>query len=325
MTTEGIHLDTGLWIDRPDAIERIRRRREAEELSPVEADRLERFAREGYVVFDLGVDETTLDRVVQDVDRLWEERPADVAFAYDGPPRSMGEAEEDLHRKPRHRLHDIHSHSVAARDLYLHPQIFEIVDLILGGDAVAVQSLYFEYGSQQVLHRDPVVVPTAKPGHLVAAWIALEDISPDSGALAYVPGSHRLPYYEFRPGQWEFDASTMGEEEVEGATRFDDEQMRRRGLEPRLFLADKGQVLLWHSGLRHGGGPVRDESLTRKSFVVHFSTLETYEARSITIRVPDPAGGERSVVMETRELLERDGRRGFDSPMRGYDRPGPLP
>lgn len=31
-------------------------------------------------------------------------------------------------------------------------------------------------------------------GFLVAAWIAFEDIHPDSGPLVYYPGSHQLPY-----------------------------------------------------------------------------------------------------------------------------------
>ena len=36
-----------------------------------------------------------------------------------------------------------------ARELYLHPKIFRMVELIYGEPAIAFQSLYFEYGSQQ--------------------------------------------------------------------------------------------------------------------------------------------------------------------------------
>ena len=183
--------------------------------------------------------------------------------------------------------------------------------LILGEDAVAIQSLFFEYGSEQMLHRDPVVVPTGGHGHLTAAWIALEDIGPDCGALVYVPGSHRLPYYAFAPGEYRFDGSRMGEAEARAATEFDDEQARLHGLAPRTFTAEKGEVLIWHAALRHGGGPVTDPNATRKSFVVHFSKRATYPSRSITLGEPE------TVVMETSETVERDGCVGYESPMQG--------
>jgi ectoine hydroxylase-related dioxygenase (phytanoyl-CoA dioxygenase family) len=162
-------------------------------------------------------------------------------------------------------------------------------------------------------------VPTGAPGRLLAAWIALEDISPDSGALIYIPGSHRLPYYEFRPFFYEFDASTMGAAEIAAATAFDDEQARRHGLEPRIFTARRGEVLLWHGSLRHGGAPVRDPRLTRKSLVVHYSTHKTYPVRAITV-FDQIDGAEIPRIMETREVLEQDGCRGFDNPMCGVRR-----
>ena len=188
----------------------------------------------------------------------------------------------------------------------------------------SIQSLYFEYGSEQILHRDPVVVPTGAPGHLLAAWIALEDISADSGALVYVPGSHRLPYYTFSPGEYEFDGSRMGEEEIRAGTAWDDEQARRRGLEPKIFTARKGEVLLWHASLRHGGSPVRDPSLTRRSVVVHYAPRRSYVSRSITVVDPlrhdDGRVEERARIMETETVIERDGCAGFDNPMRGRER-----
>jgi ectoine hydroxylase-related dioxygenase (phytanoyl-CoA dioxygenase family) len=313
-------LDSGLWIDRSDALVEIERRRDAKVLSDEEAEGLRYFAAHGYLIFSLPNDERP-DALLHDVDRLWKERPVDLAFARDSPPYSFALAEEGASRGPRYRLHDIHSHSPAARALYLDAQIFRWVELILAEEPVAIQSLFFEYGSQQVMHRDPVVVPTGAPGHLLAAWIALEDISPDSGALAYVPGSHRLPYYEFAPGRYEFDARTMGEDQIKAALAFDDEQCRRAGLETRLFTGKKGEVLLWHASLRHGGGPVRGERLTRKSYVVHYSSARTYRERGITIVEPEVAtapNSGRSRVLMTSTLLEDRGRRGFENPMRGY-------
>lgn len=314
-TAEGIRLESDLWLDRPDAVQQIAERQAACQLTAEQAERLRFFAEHGYMLFALDLDAAEIDALVDGVDQLWEERPTDVAFACDSPARPMhrGDVAE---RRARYRLHDIHSHLPAARALYLNEQIFAEVRRILGDDAVAIQSLFFEFGSEQMLHRDPVVVPTGAPGHLLASWVALEDIHPDCGALVYIPGSHRLPYYAFGPEQYMFDAATMGEAEVEAAFAFDEAQCAKHGLEPRLLTIKKGECLIWHASLRHGGGPVRDPSLTRKSFVVHYAPRATYGTRAITVfdrddQTPGPT------VFETDTLLRAPGAAGFDNPMRG--------
>ncbi len=316
----GLRLESHLWLDQPDALAQIEIRLGRGELSREQAERLHFFAEQGYLTLQLDIDPRLLDAVVVGADRLWRDKPADIAYASDSPARPLTRADEASERHARYRFHDLHSHVPAALELYLSQQIFAYIKLILGEEAVAIQSLYFEYGSEQMLHRDPVVVPTGAPGHLLAAWIALEDISPDCGALIYIPGSHRLPYYEFMPGRYEFDAQAMGAEEIAAATAFDDEQSRLHGLEPKLFTAKKGEVLIWHASLRHGGAPVRNPSQTRKSFVVHYTTHSSYASRSITVFDSVEADGrfvERPRVMETDALLEHQGCRGFDNPMRG--------
>lgn len=314
MNTRGIQLDSGLWIDSPDALHQIARMADDGRISSETASLLRRFHDEGFVAFPLEVDDAKLDLIPDRVSALWEERPHDLLYAFDGPPRRMSVADPAAERRPRSRIHDLHSHVEPARELYLHPRLHELATLILGEPTVAIQSLYFEWGSQQVLHRDPVVVPTGAPGHLLAAWIAIEDIDPGSGALRYVPGSHRLPYYEFAPGQYMFDAATMGEREIREATAWFEERMAERGLEPVLFTPNKGEVLLWHASLHHGGGPVTDERLTRKSMVVHYSTRRTYTSRSITVAERSPAGDEAFHVLETDRLIREGVREGFANP-----------
>lgn len=313
----GLHLDSGLWLDRSDWAERLEEKLRRDEISAVQAGRLAHFAEHGFVVLDLELPAAAFAEIEADVDRAWRDRPADLAYASGGPARRFPAADEARDRRRGSRIHDLHSHSATALDLYLDERVHDTARIILGGDAVAIQSLYFQFGSEQILHRDPVVVPTGAPLRLLAAWIALEDIHPDSGALVYIPGSHRLPYYEFAPGVYEYDGRVMGAAEVAAATAFDDEQARSRGLEPQLFTPHRGQALIWHASLRHGGSPVRDPARTRKSFVVHFSTAGTYASRSITVAEPRPEGGDDPVIWETRSLLERGERRGFENPLKG--------
>jgi len=324
LTGEG-HLASDLWVDQPGAAARIADRARRGELSAAQAEGLLHFVERGYVVFRGGMSEAAIAGTLADVDRVWSERPADLAYAHSGALRSFAYADQERERRPSYRIADLHSHSAAALELYLDPSIFAWVRLLFAEEPVATQSLFFEYGSQQALHRDPVFVQTTPPSHLVAAWIALEDIGPDCGPLVYVPGTHRLPYHQFEPGEHRFDTSRYGEREAHAMAAFDRAQMERQGLQPVPFTCRRGDVLIWHASLLHGGSPVTDPSLTRRSFVVHFSTVATYKLRrqGIVELVPDESGGrvERPRILETERVLERDGCRGFDSPMRGYRPP----
>ena len=326
LTAEGL-LASDLWVDRPDALGRLAAWERQGEVAPEEATALRRFVEEGFLTFDAGLPAALFDEIQADVDSAWREKPADLAWTREGPLRSFAEADPARDRGPSYRIADLHSHSKAARALYLWKPIFRYVERILGEPAVATQSLYFEYGSQQPLHRDPVFVQTKPPSALVAAWIALEDIHPESGPLVYVPGSHRLPYYQLSPGEHRFDHRRHGAAESEAMAAFDREQVARAGLPTEVLTCRKGEVLLWHHSLLHGGSVVADPSRTRKSFVVHFSTLADYKLRRQnfleTVRGEDgrPIGRQR--IFETEAILEADGCRGFDSPLRGY-RPPPA-
>jgi ectoine hydroxylase-related dioxygenase (phytanoyl-CoA dioxygenase family) len=309
--------DSGLiWLDTDDAERVIAGRAATGELTDEEAANLRKFASDGYLIVRIDLSEDAAAAIDRDVDALWRERPANVAFAYDSPPRRFSEAVESEHRRPRYRIHELHSASPTALRLYLDATVHRYASLILGDTAVATQSLYFEYGSQQALHRDSVVVPTPRFGRLVAAWIALEDIVPESGPLMYVPGSQRLPFYEFAPGRKVYDATAHGEADVKAALAFYAEQLERSGLPVRQFLARRGEVLLWHSALTHGGAPATRPERTRKSFVVHFSTLADHPTRECAVsEALDGAPGES--VFSTSEVLARDGAFGFASPLRG--------
>jgi hypothetical protein len=305
-----------IWIDEPKAQRQIAARARAGELSAEEEANLKKFAADGYFIFPIDLSAEDAAAIDRDVDALWTHRPANVAFAYDSPPRRFSEAIPAEHRKPRYRIHELHSVSETALRLYLDRQIHRYASLILGDTAVANQSLYFEFGSQQALHRDSVVVPTPEFGRLVAAWIALEDIAPESGPLAYVPGSQKLPFFELRPGEHVYDPSKHTAAEVEAARAFYDGELERSKLPVRHFTAQRGEVLIWHSALTHGGAQPTDPNRTRKSFVVHFSTLRGQPTRECAVReIVDGVDGES--VFSTADVYERDGAFGFTNPLHG--------
>lgn len=310
-------LASDLMIDRPDALEQIARRRDRGEISASAAGHLERMARDGYTVVDLDLGPEVYRFFDQTVDRLWRERPATVAYAYHGPLTRFSDALPE-HRRPSCRIADLHSEGGAALDLFLHPVLGGLVDLVFGEPGVAIQSLYFEWGSQQALHRDPVHVLTQPPSHLLAAWIALEDIGPDCGPLVYVPGSHRLPYYQYEPGHFTFKHGVYGDAEVRASEAWDRELCARHGLHAVPFTGPRGKAFLWHHSLLHGGSLPVDPALTRKSFVIHYSTRETQKVVLNTYQQwsePGRGGAAGSEILATRQLVERGGRAGFTSPL----------
>lgn len=312
-------LQSDLWIDQPDAAAEIDRRLGQGRITAEQAAGLRHFVEQGYLTFSLDLPAEVYGALDAEVERLWRDHPDDVAYAFHGPLKPFSYAEGTAERQPSYRIADLHGTSEPACELFLHPKVFEWVRLALGLEPVATQSLTFEFGSQQALHRDPVFVQTQPPSHLVAAWIALEDIHPRSGPLVYVPGSHRLPYFQLAPGQHLFDHKKHGPAEIAAMAEFDRAQMAERGMEVVAFTPKRGEVLLWHHSLLHGGSPSEDLALTRKSFVIHFSSREHYKRLKQTYleRVPLPEGGfaERPRIVETERLLERAGCAGFASPL----------
>jgi ectoine hydroxylase-related dioxygenase (phytanoyl-CoA dioxygenase family) len=95
--------------------------------------------------------------------------------------------------------------------------------------------------------------------------------------------------------------------------------MRELELSPIPFECKQGDVLIWHGSLLHGGAPRRAERLTRKSFVVHYSTASQYRSRhaSMKARVSADDNGFRNVGARTERVLVSGSRHGLDNPLRG--------
>ena len=306
-----------IWLDDESAKRLIDVKSDGGEISSAEAENLRKFAVDGYFIMKLNVTAEDAAEIDRDVDRLWREKPSNLSFAYDSPPLRFTAADEQAQRRPRYRIHELHCASAVAMRLTLDPQLHRYASLILGEPAIATQSLYFEFGSQQMLHRDSTVVPTPEFGRLVAAWVALEDITEESGPLAYVPGSQKFPFRSLHGDQeYVYDPSRHTAAEVEGAVRFYDEELKRSGLPTHHFLAKRGEVLVWHSALMHGGAPPSSPERTRKSYVIHYSTLRNNRTRLCAVsETVDGIPGES--VYESDAVLEHDGVYAFGNPLEG--------
>ena len=112
----------------------------------------------------------------------------------------------------------------------------------------------------------------------------LHDSATDNGPLFYYPKSHSLPYImnsDFAHGgnalQIGRNANKRYEERVS-------QVVAENKLEAVSFLAKKGDVFIWHANLMHGGKPILNPNLTRKSMVVHYYAEDVIKFHEIMQR-----------------------------------------
>jgi ectoine hydroxylase-related dioxygenase (phytanoyl-CoA dioxygenase family) len=107
-------------------------------------------------------------------------------------------------------------------------------------------------------------------GYLAAAWIALEPMTPDNGPLVYYPGSHRLPYLLNNGYDHGGSTFTIGEDAYARYEREIAREIEQEHFTPHEFIAQPGDVLIWHANLLHGGKRITTPNASRKSMAIHF-------------------------------------------------------
>lgn len=269
-------LDGLPWVDRDGFEDRLAERLEAGRLDDSEAEMLRNWNRDGYVVLPGKMDDELVSELLADYERYWRERPADVKMLVQGigetnfsdvPPR----AELTHHH---YRVQDIQDRSRAARKMMLHARVVRALQLIFDETPVAMQSLFFEYGSEQRTHQDFPYVQAQNLSHLIGCWMACDNVDDDNGPLFYYPGSHRLPKFDWGGGSLAY--LNDDEQKVEHFADHLEAEAEKAGLERKVFHAERGDVFLWHGALAHGGSPVHKTEPTRRSLVVHYSTRTAY-------------------------------------------------
>ena len=174
----------------------------------------------------------------------------------------------------RHRIRVIDSIRGFSRALNLlsSPRLSEFLRVIFNEIPMLFQSLSFDMGSEQGMHQDTAyVVVDKRPLELLACWIALEDVQLGAGELEYIVGSHRLGDFDFGGGSRKHIVfADDGDEKHNEWARWILDESQGRSLERRKFLAKRGDILIWHADLAHGGAPMLDQALTRRSLVGHY-------------------------------------------------------
>jgi hypothetical protein len=257
----------GLWIDHVDSkivddrIERITDTRLRENVRS--------FVRDGFVILPGAVSHATIDRYLEE----YEEAADDPDFfKVDMPGQGQNSFSREKTRTPGAKVLDTAMLLPTGQELSFAPEIGRFFDEVFEDKGLAFQSLHFEVGSTQALHQDTAYVVVARePMKLIASWIALEDIVPGSGELVYYIGGHRINEYTYAEGQSKnFDPGRDGHPSHVAHLNYLHAEAARRGLILSRFSAKKGDVLLWHADLPHGGGEITEVGRSRRSLVTHY-------------------------------------------------------
>ncbi len=152
----------------------------------------------------------------------------------------------------------------------IRPELLELLSSMIKGNAALFQSINFFTGSEQHTHSDSIHMTTFPLGGLLGVWIALEDIDAEQGALHYYPGSHKLPYYLNSDYDNEGTRFFIGDKDYSAYEDMLEEKLKENKMTKQVFTAKKGDLLIWHANLMHGGEPHTNKDKTRKSMVFHY-------------------------------------------------------
>ena len=190
------------------------------------------------------------------------------------------------------RIQDAWAFDADVYALAANSQVKALLSKLYGREAFPFQTLNFPVGTQQEAHSDMVHFSSQPEKFMCGVWIALEDIHADAGPLFYYPGSHRWPVMNnaligrrghgqtLNSAQDPFTEAWAALVEAEGAGQ-------------EVFLARKGQALIWCANLLHGGSAQVDQRLTRWSQVTSVNSAALVSGKC---KITDPYKGSLSGV-----------------------------
>lgn len=269
-------------------------RQQPEVASQIYSEQVLQFLRDGVIIFPQVMDPVLLDRVDADLDDLPRLAQASLLYGLIGIDGNADHYEARVLRNlpklgitdlrqagPGLKLNDLHRYFDSARDLAFSKPIIAFLDEFFGSAPALIQSLTFWKSSEQSLHQDfSFVHHHNRLGHLAAAWIPLEDISDQAGPLVYYKGSHLLAehqFYDWNQGGILASRNT-DPQTAAGYGHYLSALINQQGWTPSIYLPRRGDLLIWHGALIHGGTAMADPSRTRRSYVCHYTAAANHKA-----------------------------------------------
>ncbi len=204
------------------------------------------FRKQGYLIADFSLDTAMMDAIVNRVQPLYPE-------------------EYQLNPALPARVQDAWKNIDEVRQLATHKTIAGALKQLFGRKSLPFQTLNFPVGTRQFTHSDVVHFNSIPSNFMVGVWVALEDIDEDNGPLLYYPGSHIL--HECSMQDFGLEPGYHNYHKYEECIQ---EMVEKEDLKPEYGIIKKGEALIWHANLLHGGAPQKDLGRTRHSQVTHY-------------------------------------------------------
>lgn len=166
---------------------------------------------------------------------------------------------------------DIHDYkncpefSNIAKEIYCSDSIQDALHQITGSRKFnLMQTMLFDANTETQPHQDWWYLDTVPNGHLIAAWIALEDIDERAGKFYVMPKSIKNPDFHS-------DTPNLSHSEWLKRIKIYFEENQDDVKAPDL---KKGDVLFWNSKVIHGALPTQNHNYSRKSLTAHYIPSE---------------------------------------------------
>lgn len=218
---------------------------ETHETGILSQSQVDAFHEHGYIVADFGLDPAMLDQIIAKVEPLY------------------GEAYQENPSLPA-RVQDAWKQVDEVRQLARNDKVAAALEQLFKRKPLPFQTLNFPVGTRQWAHSDTIHFNSIPAGYMVGVWVALEDIDEDNGPLIYYPGSHKMREYSMQ--DFGLEPGYANYKHYEARMQ---ELIASENLQPEYGTIKKGEALIWHANLIHGGAPQKDVSRSRHSQVTH--------------------------------------------------------
>lgn len=159
-----------------------------------------------------------------------------------------------------HQYRDFPEFSLCAMQIYTGAAIRAALRDVTGFPSFnLMQTMLFDANTATWPHQDWWYLDSVPNGHLLAVWIALEDIDERAGRFYVIPGSQSVDLHSDTP-------NLPHTEWVQRMRRYVDEHG------DNIYAPElkKGDVLFWNSRTVHGSLPTKNPRFSRKSLTAHY-------------------------------------------------------
>ncbi|RYY21627.1 MAG: phytanoyl-CoA dioxygenase [Chitinophagaceae bacterium] len=252
------------WLDTGDSSELAPQKKAYQNFNPDLQQKILNWSKAGHICLDRFFTSELCDQVNAEIDQLMDSGRLQFTNG--------------------NKLMFAHKLSPLVENITKDERLVRLLEFLLDKKVIPFQTINFISGSGQRAHSDSIHMTTYPLGYLIAVWIALEDVHTDNGPLFYFPGSHRLPFLlneGFNEGE---TFLTLGKKNYTDYEDVLESLVEKNGFSRQEFYARKGDVFIWHANLVHGGSPINNPSLTRKSMVIHYYADDVIKYHEITER-----------------------------------------